>query len=90
MLDNTLLYEGPTYNPEPVNDLNDIAYIIYTSGSTGNPKGVMVKHKNMMNLLYAMEELYPLGSQDAYLLKTNYMFDVSITELLDGLLVRGN
>ncbi|WJE83337.1 non-ribosomal peptide synthetase [Bacillus sp. DX3.1] len=89
LLDNTLLYEGPTYNPEPVNDLNDIAYIIYTSGSTGNPKGVMVKHKNMMNLLYAMEELYPLGSQDAYLLKTNYMFDVSITELFGWIAGKG-
>lgn len=32
----------------PKIDINDIAYIQYTSGSTSVPKGVMLKHKNVL------------------------------------------
>lgn len=35
----------------PAGDPARIAYIIYTSGTTGNPKGVMIKHKSLMNLI---------------------------------------
>jgi fengycin family lipopeptide synthetase D len=57
------------------------AYIIYTSGSTGKPKGVLVSHKSVVNILHDMEARYPCGPGDAYLLKTNFTFDVSVTEL---------
>ncbi|MBH3408931.1 amino acid adenylation domain-containing protein [Pseudomonas glycinae] len=44
----------------PINDLNpdvtglttaNLAYVIYTSGSTGQPKGVMVEHHTLSNLV---------------------------------------
>lgn len=37
--------------PLPKIDLDSIAYIIYTSGTTGKPKGVMIKHKSLTNLV---------------------------------------
>jgi iturin family lipopeptide synthetase B len=60
---------------------SNLAYIIYTSGSTGRPKGVMVEQGSVVNLLYALDERYPLTANDSYLLKTSFQFDVSITEL---------
>ncbi|MCX6580312.1 MAG: amino acid adenylation domain-containing protein, partial [Candidatus Aminicenantes bacterium] len=58
-----------------------LAYLIYTSGSTGKPKGVMINHDSAVNLLFAMQDKYPFTPADTYLLKTSYIFDVSVTEL---------
>jgi len=58
-----------------------LCYIIYTSGSTGKPKGVMVEHKSAVNILTALQKEYPLKRTGTYLLKTSYLFDVSVTEL---------
>ncbi len=72
--------------PAPANSL---AYIIYTSGSTGKPKGVMVEHGSAVNLLFALHRRYPLRKRDTYLLKTSYLFDVSVTELFGWFLGSG-
>ena len=60
---------------------SSLAYIIYTSGTTGKPKGVMITHTSVVNLLFALQHSYPFIQSDAYLLKTSYVFDVSVTEL---------
>ncbi|MEM9921730.1 MAG: amino acid adenylation domain-containing protein, partial [Bacteroidota bacterium] len=62
-------------------DPKDLAYIIFTSGSTGRPKGVMIEHASLANIIRYMEDEYPLGASDSYLLKTTCCFDVSITEI---------
>ncbi|MCP4156874.1 MAG: amino acid adenylation domain-containing protein, partial [bacterium] len=73
--------EAKTGTTGTTEDATQPAYIIYTSGSTGKPKGVMVAHQAAVNVLHAMQTLYPLTGNDAYLLKTSYVFDVSVTEL---------
>ncbi|MCP5109089.1 MAG: amino acid adenylation domain-containing protein, partial [bacterium] len=66
-----------TFAHSPAN----LAYIIYTSGSTGKPKGVAVEHRSVVNLLFSLFQAYPLGELDAYLMKTSFIFDVSVSEL---------
>ena len=69
-------------------DTNDIAYIIYTSGSTGNPKGVQIKHSNLINFIYAFNNYYKnnISNKDTFLASTNISFDVSIWEIFLPLL----
>ncbi|WP_051637413.1 non-ribosomal peptide synthase/polyketide synthase [Rhodococcus sp. UNC363MFTsu5.1] len=76
-------------SPSPVRDADrsaplrpqGTAYVIFTSGSTGRPKGVAVPHRGIVNRLRWMQDSYPLGGDDAVLLKTPATFDVSVWEL---------
>lgn len=61
--------------------LSDLFCIIYTSGTTGKPKGVMLSHKNLSNLLEWFTDTYKINNEDKILHLTNYVFDVSIEDI---------
>ncbi len=65
----------------------NLAYVIYTSGSTGQPKGVMNRHRGVINLLAWGEGHWEFGAGDALLQRTSLSFDVSVRELFQPLLV---
>ena len=58
-----------------------IAYLLYTSGSTGQPKGVLVGQSSVVNILHFLNSNYRYQSRDVFLLKTPFVFDVSVSEL---------
>jgi tyrocidine synthetase-3 len=68
---------------------SDLIYVIYTSGSTGRAKGILINHSGVVNILHHLEELYPVDPDGGYLFKTNYTFDVSVTELFGWFFGRG-
>lgn len=58
-----------------------LAYVMFTSGTTGQPKGAMIEHGNLQNIVYAWKELYQLGTVATDLLQTaSFSFDVFICD----------
>jgi amino acid adenylation domain-containing protein len=50
--DKALLAAAAETNPAASSLPDDLVYVIYTSGSTGIPKGVAVRHSNLVNYSY--------------------------------------
>ncbi|HET6244458.1 MAG: amino acid adenylation domain-containing protein [Bacteroidetes bacterium] len=63
-----------------INTVDDSAYIIYTSGSTGLPKGVVVQHKALNNLIHWHNKYHQLTEQDKGTKYAGFGFDASIIE----------
>ncbi len=61
------------------------AYVIYTSGTTGNPKGVVVDHKNLANLITAVCRDYRLTPDDRFLQFSSISFDMSVEDIFGTL-----
>ena len=68
---------------------NHLAYVIYTSGSTGSPKGVMVEHRGVRNLLYWYINELTLSRKDTVLVATSMSFDLTQKNIFGPLLVSG-
>ncbi len=76
--------EESTDNPESNVLPGNLAYIVYTSGSTGQPKGTMIEHRSVVNLLKALEkDIYrPTESGLRISLNAPLAFDSSIKQIL--------
>ena len=57
------------------------AYVMYTSGSTGEPKGVVVRHRAVVNFLEAMRHQPGIDQNDVLLAITPLSFDISVLEI---------
>ncbi|HEX6288818.1 MAG TPA: amino acid adenylation domain-containing protein [Herpetosiphonaceae bacterium] len=68
----------------------DLAYVIYTSGSTGQPKGVMIAHQALTNLLCAMREQPGFCETNTLIAVTTVGFDIAGLELYLPLIAGGS
>ncbi|BET96664.1 non-ribosomal peptide synthetase [Xenorhabdus sp. TCT-1] len=57
-----------------------LAYVIYTSGSTGQPKGVMIEHHSLCNLITTQQHTLALIPDSRILQFASNSFDASIWE----------
>jgi amino acid adenylation domain-containing protein len=73
----------PRNLPEPL----DLAYVVYTSGSTGQPKGVMVEHAGLTNLIEWHRSAFALGPNDRCTQIASPGFDAAVWEIWPTLAV---
>lgn len=57
------------------------AYVIYTSGTTGKPKGVMVEHHSIVNLINAQTKNYNVNCSDRIVQFSSASFDASLEQI---------
>jgi len=65
---------------------NNLAYVIYTSGTTGMPKGVLLEHQGIINLVANQKEMMRLHSLSRVLQFATFNFDSSVIEIFSSLL----
>ncbi|WP_144221438.1 non-ribosomal peptide synthetase [Flavobacterium anhuiense] len=74
---------GMSYEP------SSLSYVIYTSGSTGAPKGAMIEHSGLLNHLLVMIDDLAMDSTSVVAFTAPFTFDISVWQLLSGLLCGG-
>ena len=65
------------------------AYMIYTSGSSGKPKGVVVRHNGLSNLVHFCVRRWPLEANSRIACHSSLAFDASVEDLFPVLSVGG-
>ncbi|MCC2645548.1 MAG: hypothetical protein K0R94_1326, partial [Burkholderiales bacterium] len=71
------------------NNNDPLSYVVFTSGTTGKPKGVMVQHSGVVNLVTQSFSHYNINYKDqpcSFLFFSNYVFDVHAWEIFSCLL----
>ena len=58
-----------------------LAYVIYTSGTTGRPKGVMIEHRSIVNLVLGDVDAFRLGPDDRVAQNSSASYDSSLEEI---------
>jgi amino acid adenylation domain-containing protein len=71
----------PIVPPAITNLPGDLAYVIYTSGSTGSPKGVLVHHRGLGNLISWHQQTFAITAADRATQIASPAFDAAVWEL---------
>lgn len=84
------LAEGDHHMPSPMAPPapDDPLYLLFTSGSTGQPKGVLVPHRTLANLVAWEDHRRPAKGKRA-LGRTSVAFDVGLQEIFATILFGG-
>jgi amino acid adenylation domain-containing protein len=84
-----MLSAEPADNPQPITTAENLVYVIYTSGSTGVPKGVAVRHRNLVNYTQAILQLLEVDRPLAFATVSTISADLGNTCIFPSLVSGG-
>ena len=67
--------------PAPWLTPSSLAYVIYTSGTTGIPKGVLIEHRSIANLVASDRDEFGIGPGDRVAQNSSAAYDSSVEEI---------
>ncbi|MBR2189610.1 MAG: amino acid adenylation domain-containing protein [Eubacterium sp.] len=67
----------------------DPLYAIFTSGSTGVPKGVLIAHRSVLDLVQSFEEAFAFPAGNVFGNQAPFDFDVSVKDIYNALYCGG-
>ncbi|OCA54768.1 non-ribosomal peptide synthetase [Photorhabdus namnaonensis] len=86
VLDPNILPDQPDSNPQVLSlTSRHLAYVIYTSGSTGMPKGVMIEHRGLVNLIRDKISRFDIRPASRMLQFASFGFDAGVWEIMMAL-----
>ncbi|MBR1158092.1 non-ribosomal peptide synthetase [Bradyrhizobium elkanii] len=82
-------FDGQADTPPPLDCRSeDTAYVIFTSGTTSEPKGVVVQHRPVINLIDWAAKTFEFCADDRVILVNSLAFDLSVFDIF-GMLAYG-
>ncbi|NIM15000.1 MAG: amino acid adenylation domain-containing protein, partial [Candidatus Aminicenantes bacterium] len=83
------IVENKYAEPARFTHAGHLCYVIYTSGTTGRPKGIMLEHRSVINLVGGLKErIYGQYSEKMRVaVLSPYVFDASVKQLFAALLL---
>jgi amino acid adenylation domain-containing protein len=85
LLDTLQAPESPVEPLPTLQKSTDLAYTIFTSGSTGVPKGVMIEHHSVLNLVQYWNSKILIGPQDRIIGVSSLSFDLSVYDVFGSM-----